>query len=57
MVRWTMAKALLGHLGGPDLRLLADLCRLRRQVRDLEARLATIKQENAAARRPEQDAR
>ncbi len=32
-----MAKALLGHLGGPDPVLLAEIARLRGRVRDLEA--------------------
>jgi len=32
-----MAKALLGHLGGPDTVLLAEIARLRGRVRDLEA--------------------
>ena len=32
-----MAKALLGHLGGPDPVLLTEIARLRGRVRDLEA--------------------
>jgi hypothetical protein len=32
-----MAKALLGHLGGPDPVVLAEIARLRVRVRDLEA--------------------
>jgi hypothetical protein len=32
-----MAKALLGHLGGPDPVVLAEIARLRSRVRDLEA--------------------
>ena len=31
-----MAKALLGHLGGPDPVVLAEIARLRSRVRDLE---------------------
>ena len=31
-----MAKALLGHLSGPDPIVLAEIARLRRRVRDLE---------------------
>ena len=31
-----MAKALLGHLSGPDPVVLAEIARLRRRVRDLE---------------------
>jgi hypothetical protein len=50
-----MAKALLGHVSGPDPRMLSDIRRLRRRVRDLEARLARMQRENdvlaAAARR------
>ncbi len=31
-----MAKALLGHLGGPDPRMLSEMRRLQQRVRDLE---------------------
>ena len=31
-----MAKALLGHLGGPDPVVLAEIARLRRRVLDLQ---------------------
>jgi hypothetical protein len=41
-----MAKALLGHVGGPDPRMLSDMRRLRRRVRDLEAQLARMQQEH-----------
>lgn len=41
-----MAKALLGHVGGPDPRMLSDMRRLRRRVRDLEAQLAWMQQEH-----------
>ena len=41
-----MAKALLGHLGGPDTRLLAEVRRLRRRVRDLETELRRVNLEN-----------
>ena len=41
-----MAKALLGHIGGPDPRLLAEMRRLRQQVRTLEAELVRLRQEN-----------
>jgi hypothetical protein len=41
-----VAKALLGHVGGPDPRLLSDMRRLRRRVRDLEAQLARMQQEH-----------
>lgn len=43
-----MAKALLGHLGGPDPRLLADMRRLQRRVRDLESELLRLRAENDA---------
>jgi len=42
----TMAKALLGHIGGPDPRMLAELRRLRQQIRDLESELARLQEEN-----------
>lgn len=49
-----MAKALLGHVGGPDPGMLSEMRRLRRRVRDLEAELARLQDENdvlaAAAR-------
>jgi hypothetical protein len=34
-----MAKALFGHVGAPDPRLVAEVQRLRRRVRDLEDEL------------------
>lgn len=43
-----MTKALLGHVGGPDPRLLAEICRLRHLVRDLEAEILRIRQDNDA---------
>ena len=50
-----MAKALLGHAGGPDRGLLSDIRRLQQRVRDLEAELGRIQREHdalaAAARR------
>src|SRR5215472_6443639 len=51
-----MAKALLGHVGGPDQRMAAELYRLRRRVRDLEAQLARLKEEQAAQDGPAHDA-
>jgi hypothetical protein len=42
----TGAKALLGHVGGPDPRLLSDMRRLRRRVRDLEAQVARMRHEH-----------
>ena len=41
-----MAKALLGHIGGPDPRMLAELRRLRQQIRDLESELVRLQEEN-----------
>ena len=38
-----MAKALLGHLGGPDLVVLSEMARLRRRVRDLEDEVARLR--------------
>ena len=43
-----MAKALLGHVGGPDLRLVDEVRRLRSRVRDLEAELARVTATNEA---------
>jgi hypothetical protein len=43
-----MAKALLGHLGGPDPRLLSEVATLRRRVRDLEAEMLRLRAENDA---------
>jgi hypothetical protein len=43
-----MAKALLGHVGGPDPRMLSDMRRLRRRVRELEADVAGMRDENDA---------
>jgi hypothetical protein len=42
-----MAKALFGHVGlAPDLRTVAELRRLRQQVRDLEAELDRLREVN-----------
>mgnify|MGYP000515867353 FL=1 len=43
-----MAKALLGHVGGADLRLVDEVRRLRTRVRDLEAELARVTAANEA---------
>ena len=40
-----MAKALLGHVGGPDPRVVNEMRRLQRRVRDLEAELARLQEE------------
>ncbi|MFC0041242.1 hypothetical protein [Actinomadura rayongensis] len=41
-----MAKALLGHVGGPDPRMVAEMRRLQQRVRDLEAELVRLQEEN-----------
>jgi len=51
-----MAKALLGHVGGPNQRMAAELHRLRQRVSDLEAQLARLKEEHAAQAGPAHDA-
>ena len=43
-----MAKALLGHIGGTDPRMLAEVRRLQQRVRDLENELGRAKAENDA---------
>lgn len=43
-----MAKAILGHVGGPDPRMVAEMRRLQRRVRDLEAELVRLQAENDA---------
>ncbi|MBO0771130.1 MAG: hypothetical protein J2P35_06715 [Actinobacteria bacterium] len=43
-----MAKALYGHVGGPDPRLMSEMRRLQRRVRDLEAALVQLREENDA---------
>src|SRR6266511_518091 len=42
----TMAKALLGHLGGSDPRLLEQVRHLNRRVADLEAHVMQLQAEN-----------
>src|SRR6516164_10873796 len=42
----TMAKALLGHVGGPDPRMLSEMRRLQQRVQDLEAELARLQGAN-----------
>ena len=46
-----MAKALLGHVGGPDTHLLAEVAMLRRRVRDLEAEVLRLSAQNDALSR------
>jgi hypothetical protein len=43
-----MAKALLGHLGGPDPVVMAELARLRRRARDLEDEVERLHAANEA---------
>src|SRR5436305_11009018 len=45
---FTMAKALLGHVGGPDLRMVNEMRRLQQRVRDLEAELVRLQEEKDA---------
>ena len=45
-----MAKALFGHVGGPDPRMLADLRRLTQRVRDLESEVERLQAENDTLR-------
>ncbi len=41
-----MSKALFGHVGGPDPRMLSEMRRLQQRVRDLEAELMRLQNEN-----------
>ena len=43
-----MAKALLGHVGGPDPRIVSEMRRRPPRVRDLEAELVRLQEENDA---------
>ncbi len=43
-----MAKAILGHVGGPDPRMVAEMRRLQQRVRDLETELVRLQEENDA---------
>lgn len=43
-----MAKAILGHVGGPDPRLMAEVARLRRRVGELQAEVTRLSTENQA---------
>ena len=43
-----MAKALLGHVGGTDPRLISEMRRLQQRVHDLEAQLVRVQAENDA---------
>jgi hypothetical protein len=39
-----MAKALFGHVGGPDPRMISEMRRLQQRVRDLEAELVRLQE-------------
>jgi hypothetical protein len=41
-----MAKALVGHIGGLDPRLVFEMRRLRERVRDLESEVDRLREEN-----------
>lgn len=43
-----MAKALFGHVGGPDPRMVSEMRRLQRRVHDLEAELLRLQEQNDA---------
>ena len=43
-----MSKALFGHVGGPDPRMISEMRRLQQRVRDLEAELMRLQNENDA---------
>jgi hypothetical protein len=43
-----MAKALLGHVGAPDPRMVTEMRRLQRRVHDLESELVRLQAENDA---------
>ena len=43
-----MAKAILGHVGGPDPRMVSEMRRLQQRVRDLEAAIVRLQEENDA---------
>jgi hypothetical protein len=43
-----MATAILGHVGGPDPRLLAEVARLRRRVGELQSEVERLTAENQA---------
>lgn len=45
-----MAKALFGHVGQSDPRLVAEVRRLTRRVRELEIELARVRTESLAGR-------
>ena len=46
-----MAKALIGHVGGPDPRMVMEMRRLQRASTDLESEVLRLRAENDALRR------
>jgi uncharacterized protein YlxW (UPF0749 family) len=45
-----MAKALFGHVGSPDVRLLGEVRRLQQRVQQLETQVGRLQAENDALR-------
>ncbi|MGQ0631714.1 MAG: hypothetical protein ACT4P1_11770 [Sporichthyaceae bacterium] len=43
-----MAKAILGHIGGPDPRMINEMRRMQRRIAELESELMRIRAENDA---------
>jgi hypothetical protein len=43
-----MSKALFGYVGGPDPRMVSEMRRLQQRVRDLEAELVRLQDQNDA---------
>ncbi|GLU46606.1 hypothetical protein [Nocardiopsis ansamitocini] len=41
-----MAKALFGHVGGPDPRMVQEMRRLQKRVRDLENEVGRLQNQN-----------
>ncbi len=41
-----MAKALIGHVGGPDTRVIMEMRRLQERVRSLETEVVRLRAEN-----------
>jgi hypothetical protein len=50
-----MAKALFGHVGGPDPRMISEMRRLQQRVRDLEAELTRLQEQNDTLAEVSQD--
>ncbi|MGQ0626126.1 MAG: hypothetical protein ACT4PP_15945 [Sporichthyaceae bacterium] len=43
-----MAKAILGHIGGPDPRMINEMRRMQRRIAELESELRRVRAENDA---------